>query len=351
MSQDLALTYERLNELWENTSIPILNTKGNKFVLFSDMHLGDGGRADDFYANEDTLKTALEFYKENGYKLILLGDIEEFWQFDQDQIKDCYNRSIYECMRGFKDENVFRIYGNHDMDWQLLTDPAKNNPIEIGNAEEAIKLRDLNDNVKILLVHGNQGSTESDKYSWSSRFWVRHFKKIEPFVKFFGLTKHSSATKSRIVREYEGILYSWAKHKKVILICGHSHRAIFASKSYIDRLDEEIAILQKGISQNRENKKYVKANLKEIKSLQKKKKNEKKKKRDISPIEPEGKPLPCYFNTGCGLYSDGVTCIEIADDIIQLGKWQKLPQEKPHFELFDNCSGKLSEYSKIVSQG
>ena len=37
-----------------------------------------------------------------------------------------------------------------------------------------------------------------------------------------------------------------------------------------------------------------------------------KRDRVIVPVEEEGEPLPCYFNTGCGTYTDGLTALEIA---------------------------------------
>jgi hypothetical protein len=40
----------------------------------------------------------------------------------------------------------------------------------------------------------------------------------------------------------------------------------------------------------------------------------------IKPVERAGEPLPCYFNTGCALYTDGITAIEISDREIRLVK-------------------------------
>jgi UDP-2,3-diacylglucosamine pyrophosphatase LpxH len=346
MSQDEQLTNLRLTELWNNPNIPVLDTKGNQYVIFSDIHLGNGGGADDFHANEKALLAALDFYKDRGYKLILLGDIEEFWQFDLDQISDRYNHSVYATIRSFGDGNMYRVFGNHDIDWCLLTDPAKDMPIRDGCAFEALKMIDLAGNTDILLVHGHQGNTESDKNSWSSRFWVRIFRKVEPLAKKLGITKHSSATKSRIPTNYERILYSWAKTNGVMLICGHSHRAIFSSKSYAERLKEKISELQKQILENRENSELIERNRKEIKKSHEEYLDEKRKKRLIDPAESNGKPKPCYFNTGCGLYSDGITGIEIADDTIKLAKWHRDVPKDSQYEIYEQ--GNLSAYIAAV---
>jgi len=43
--------------------------------------------------------------------------------------------------------------------------------------------------------------------------------------------------------------------------------------------------------------------------------------RAVLPMDAEGELLPCYFNTGCCLYSDGLTAIEVADGDISLVRW------------------------------
>ncbi|MGD8539607.1 MAG: metallophosphoesterase family protein [Candidatus Aminicenantes bacterium] len=346
MSQDEELTKTRLTELWNNPDIPILDTKGNKYVIFSDIHLGNGGGADDFHANEKALLAALDFYREREYKLILLGDIEEFWQFDLDQITNRYDHSVYATIRSFNHGNLYRVYGNHDIDWCQLDDPATDTPIREKCAIEALKMIDLAGNTNILLVHGHQGSTESDKDSWASRFWVRLYRKVEPLAKKLGFTRHPSATKSRVPTDYERILYSWAKENGVMLICGHSHRAIFSSRSYAERLKDKISELQKEILESRGNNELIDRNRKEIKKLHEEYLDEKKKKRLIDPAESNGKPKPCYFNTGCGLYSDGITGIEIADDTIKLAKWHRSAPPGSQYEIYEE--GNLSAYISDV---
>lgn len=348
MPQDKKSTYKRLSELWENQEVPILNTIGNKYILFSDMHLGDGGGADDFHKNAETFLRMLDHYKKNGYDLILLGDIEELWQFQLDEIKDRYNNSVYQKIRAFGDDHIHRVFGNHDIDWHQFDDPAKNAPINNRCVVEALKMKGSQDNIRILLVHGHQGSTESDKHSWSSRFWVRAFRMVEPWFKKIGITKHPPAIKSRIVKDYERILYSWAEKNRVMLICGHSHRAIFASISYAEQLKEEIDELKKEISDNQLGGELIKKNRAKIKNQKKELSKEKRENRLIEPTVFGGKPKPCYFNTGCGCFKDGITGIEIIDDMIKLVKWHRDVPRESQFEVYEE--GNLSEYiAEVVS--
>lgn len=335
MSQDKALTRKKLSALLQSPDVKELDIEGNKFVIISDMHLGDGGGADDLRENEETLMTTLDHYRGQDYQLILLGDIEEFWQFELEKIRTRYNDTVYKKIRAFGDHRVHRVFGNHDSDWCSYADPAKTHSERPGCAVEALKMKDFRGKTCILLVHGHQGSTESDKSSWLSRPLVRMYKGVEPVVKF---DPHTSATKSQVTKDYEQILYSWAKESKVILICGHSHRAIFASESYADRLQDEIGELQAEIYANRGDKDLVKRNIKRLDRLIRIQLNEKLKNRDIDPVVPEVKPLPCYFNTGCALFTDGITTIEIADEEIRLVKWHKDTGKKPRFQVYQHGS-------------
>lgn len=352
MSQSKEETWEQLSRIWKDQNIPVLDTADKKYVLMSDLHLGDGGDADDMRDNAETLTTALDHYKNEGYSLILLGDIEEFWQFDLEAIVKQYIDTIYMRMKDFGDDRIYRLFGNHDYEWKAFEDPITNYPEEREGASEALKLKDKKGIPKIILLHGHQGSLESDKKSWSSRFWVRMFAKVENMAKWLGLYGHPSATKSQIAKDYERIFYEWAKKNKLIIICGHSHRAIFASLSYVDRLERQKKKLQEKVLGIRDSAdddgKKVKINkiVKEIDDIHKKIMDERAKGRDIDPTETRRAPLPCYFNTGCGLYTDGITCIEIDNGEIRLVEWHKNPAREPRREPFEDCRGNLNEFIK-----
>jgi UDP-2,3-diacylglucosamine pyrophosphatase LpxH len=315
---------QKLTALWRSADVETLETAGRKLVVISDSHLGNGGRADDLRHNEWVLVDALRRYAAEGYTLILLGDIEEFWQFDLEDIVRRYNDSVYAAIRAFEDENVHRVFGNHDREWGSLSDPARRVSRQAGYAAEAIKLKDARGETRFLLVHGHQGSIDADKYAWMSRFFVRLFKLIEPAAIRLGVYRYRWATKSQITQDFERIMYRWAKANRVILVCGHSHRAIFASRSYAERLTERIAALRAESADAPATKGEARANANVIARLKRHCQIEKKRGRVIVPVEAEGvQPLPCYFNSGCACYTDGITALEICDPEIRLVKWYR----------------------------
>lgn len=337
MAQDRKETFSQLSRLWEDENISVLSTAESKYAILSDLHFGDGGPADDFHHNKETMKRMLTYYQEKGYSIILLGDIEELWQFDLDQVKKEYDDEIYSLFREFKNNCVIRVFGNHDREWESPPDPVMKNPEITKGAPEALKMKAGYSDPSILLVHGHQGNIESDKNSWSSKFFVRIYKVVEPWLKSINIGTHPPAIKSQITTDYEQIMYAWAKQNNVILICGHSHRAIFASTSYADRLREQIEEL-----------KLANKNDKKIDELNKKLEIEKKKNRDIDPTDPGKKPLPCYFNTGCGLFTTGITCVEIEKDEIRLVKWHNNKKKESMYEIYER--GSLHEFYEQINK-
>jgi UDP-2,3-diacylglucosamine pyrophosphatase LpxH len=331
MAHDRLVTHKKLSSLWRNKDIPVLTTKDRPFVMMSDLHLGDGGRADDARENERIILAALAYYRRKKYSLILLGDIEEFWQFTREEIVKRYRNTIYRAIKSFGDEQVYRIFGNHDREWAASPDPVRNDPHRFLPATEAIKLRDGAGRVRMLLVHGHQGDEAVYRHPWRTRFFVRLYRLVEPYLKF---DRHTSAAHSQITNEYERIMYSWAKQEQVILICGHSHHAIFASQSYAERLRTTIATLEAEMVAKPIDHALLGKKNRIIKQLNQELREEMRVRRDIDAVEAGRTPLPCYYNAGCALYTDGITLLELADGELRLVKWQRGGRRRPPYEIY-----------------
>jgi len=348
MSKNDDAIIKRLDELYKGVGQSVKKLPLNinsKYALFSDLHLGDGGEADNFVHNEETIISALNYYKNNRYSLILLGDVEELWQFDFVRVQERYDKDIYKLLRSFPDNEVHRVFGNHDMQWKRPPDPILNDENVSSRTPEAVMLGN-----NIFLVHGHQGDRLCDRSVWFSSFFARCLKSVVPAAKVFGY-ENRSATKSQIPKDREKLYYNWAKDNKVILICGHTHNAIFASRSYYWWLKKQIK--QKELEKKRcpkEDKAKSKELSEEIKAYNEDLRDEKKMGRNYNRMSPKGKPLPCYFNTGCGLYRKGITNIEIEGDKIRLIKWQSdnsLPIEKRREKLWEEES--LSELREQIN--
>ena len=55
--------------------------QSSKVLILSDLHMGNGGRRDDFRRNADLVRTMLgSYYLPEKYSLVLNGDVEDLWQ-------------------------------------------------------------------------------------------------------------------------------------------------------------------------------------------------------------------------------------------------------------------------------
>ncbi len=105
-------------------------TPGTRLIVMSDMHRGDGTGSDDFAHNSLIFKCALDYYLDNGFTYIELGDGEELWEnkgFDQIYIT---HTSVYDRLAKFHDRDpektrYIKVWGNHDirLDGRMINHP------------------------------------------------------------------------------------------------------------------------------------------------------------------------------------------------------------------------------------
>lgn len=312
-------------------------------VLFSDHHKGDCSAADDFKKNSRLYDKALSYYKNKGFKLIVLGDNEELWENRYDQILPHYKKLITkEIGMSLKSatKREIRIWGNHDKEVSLrrFRRFCRTHNLDIlDNVDyrEGICLGE-----HIFLIHGHQGRFFDDRAWRVSRWAVEIFWKS--IQKIFHIGVDGPAENFEIRDDLELQYYDWAKKQRVMLICGHTHRAIFASLTKYDRLQIEIQHLkdiQKTTAGKDKDKikKEIERKKIQIEKILKKRLGKPPK----SFASPPEWPIPCYFNDGCCGYTNGITCIEIEKNMIRLIKWQRqssqrLVLEEKNLQLFLN---------------
>ena len=262
-----------------------INLATDNFIIFSDQHKGNRDFADDFKDNEHNYITALQYYHQQCYNYINLGDAEELWKYTVLQIIP-QNQEALKAEANFQpDKKYYRTFGNHDLLWKNKLDVMlylKNifqMPLPV---HEGIVLRTVTVEKKeltIFLTHGHQGDKMSDNNAFST--WViAHV--WSPIQRFLQININTPANDYFLRDKHNKLMYEWSSHKRnLILITGHTHKPVFASGKYTVDKDHQINIPE------------ATATLK-----------------------------PGYFNTGCCCFSDGdITGIEIADGFIRLIKW------------------------------
>lgn len=301
------------------------NLDSSRLVIFSDHHKGDGSPADDFAKNAALYGSALSSYKDKGFRLIVLGDNEELWENRYDQILPRYQELIAKEVRLAVQSPAgrkIRIWGNHDKEVSGRRFRRRLERRGVPLFKEVEHREGLCLGEEIFLVHGHQGRFFED-IAWRLSRWAVKFiwKTVQ---KIFHIGIDGPAENFRIRDDLEMNYYAWAKEKGILLICGHTHRAIFGSRTHYDSLQADLTRLEKY---------QPKAPAVEQPALARKIAEKKSRLEGIlarrlgvppkSFESPPQKPVPCYFNDGCGVYTNGITCLEIDRGFIRLVKWQK----------------------------
>jgi UDP-2,3-diacylglucosamine pyrophosphatase LpxH len=302
--------YKNLDELY-STAHDVHVQKGEKYVVFSDLHLGDGSSKDDFRRNSDLFTTALQkYYLPQQFKLILNGDIEELQRFSLARIKHRW-KAIYDVFHLFdRQGRLYKLIGNHDLDF-VLPDPPQSD----FKLYEALNLHLPYGN--IFLFHGHQASYG---YHRINR-WVGYALKY--LANPLRIKNYSVAHNSRKQYKLEKRVYHYSSYRKRVSIIGHTHRPLFESLSKAERLKFRIEQLCRQVAREHDKEKFkqvkknIKAHKKELKKIYTKNNHTLQGDYLYNSIFH----IPCLFNSGCAIGKRGMTCLEITHEEIALIHW------------------------------
>lgn len=310
--------------------------RGERLVVFSDLHLGDGGRLDDFLPNAGLLSAALErHYLPRGYQLILNGDVEELQRFRLPDIRRQW-AGFYRLLERFaRRGRLERLVGNHDAALELLRtpDPAP-------RLLEALRL-ELGGN-HLLLFHGHQASYLQTRLIGLSSAAVRYL--ANPLrVRNWSLSR-SSRRRFRVEKR----VYAFARARRTLALIGHTHRPLFESLSKLDALRFRIERLcrelpgargrrRAGLEQELARRKT------ELESLLARRGRGRDGTLYTSPLL-----VPCLFNSGSCIGRRGLTGMEIAGGRIRLVHWFDRDRQGHRVPLETAQPLEGTPYSRVV---
>jgi UDP-2,3-diacylglucosamine pyrophosphatase LpxH len=307
--------------------------KTARFIIFSDQHKGGKDLADDFRLAEENYMAALQYYHQQDFTFISLGDSEELWENTPKTVIEKNRLSLLEEAKFLQHDRYYRVFGNHDLEWSytfqqnLFLKPIFGEKLKI---YEGILLKTSynGEEYLLLLTHGHQGDKRSDGNPFSTwvvaAIWT-------PLQRLLDISINTTSDSFDLVDQHNVIMYNWtAQQQKLALISGHTHKPVFASLDHIDRLTKQLenatlagdAELIQAVSESLEKRKLEYAGKRFTKTM----------------------AYPSYFNCGCCCFSDGdITGIEIADGFIRLIKWdvtnegyhRVVLEESPLTYLFD----------------
>lgn len=299
-----------LTDLYNNAPEMEIKEK-SPLIIFSDLHIGNGRKSDDFKKNSKLLMSALQnYYLPGNHTLVLNGDIEELQKFGINSIKKRW-QSLYDIFDTFHSEKrLVKITGNHD--YQFSTGLAEKHYDE----KTAVKFITPGQGNPIFVFHGHQASLYYQYLNALNTFLLRFI--VNPI----GIKNFSKKLKHEKKMRIENRAYGFSRYNNLISIIGHTHRPLFESLSRADSLRFSIENLLRS---------YRKAETVERAAISAQIKRQKKQfdkyAAEPSDYEPvpllysNGIPVPCLFNTGCTIGKRGITGIEITTEKISLVHW------------------------------
>lgn len=318
---DMGRVHKALTELYNNILdsgskkgmlLPFDVTK-DRLIIFSDQHKGAKDGSDDFRKAEPTYCDALQYYHQQQFHLISLGDCEELWENLMWPVM-LRNKPSIEAEKLFVEKDQFtKVYGNHDLFWH--NDPfaaffLKSMYGKSIKVYEGVVLQTSFEgkSTNLFLTHGHQGDGHSDGNPFSawfvSRLWA-------PLQLFLDINPNTPSYHQEMKTTHNRFMYEWSKQPDhPVLITGHTHQPVFASLTHLERLYKLLILAEKA------------NNTTEIQQLKKEISFRKNEYDYVSSNYLDLKPF--YFNTGCCCYADGdITGIELADGTIRLIKWTR----------------------------
>ncbi len=289
---------------------------GDRYVIFSDQHKGARNRADDFEQCEDTYITALDYYDREGWKLVLLGDCEDFLEESVPVVMRNY-ANIFKLLARFYPHRLVKIYGNHDIAWksQALVHKYLYPYMPGIQVLPCLLFKYQNgkdESGEIFLVHGHQGTLSSDALAFLDGIVLPWYRALQNRTGIGGTYPSQDVC---LRSQQDNRMYTWASQKqKLILIAGHTHRPVWSSVTHLENLVWRLHALRelKPKQQPPDYQQLEDRLTHKIEELR----------QESPPCLDVVKTRPAYFNTGCCCFKDGdITGIEIEDGLLRLIKW------------------------------
>jgi len=313
------MQYKYIDQILEQAPVWKLENQ-DKIIIFSDLHLGNRKKRDDFLPNSGMFMRVLEnYYYQNGYKLILNGDVEDLQRVSLRKIQNKW-QDFYSLIEKFhREDRLCKIVGNHDWElWhnKLLGFTYSDSDINSSLAQ-ALRLQWKGQNINVL--HGHQTSSYKGLRNILTGAILRYL--AHPL----GIRNLKRSYDNPRQLKAERKIYDFSLSRKTVTLMGHTHRPLFESLSLIDFMQYQIeGLIRQYLEEpdDSEKKASYEKRIKEL-SLQ----------LDMS-LKEAGRyghqgttynemVIPCVFNSGSVLNKNGITGLEISDDSIALVFWSK----------------------------
>ncbi|SHH68116.1 metallophosphoesterase [Clostridium intestinale] len=252
------LAFKRLNEAYNNARIEEFDDN-SKYIFFSDCHRGENTPYDEFSKNQNIFLFALEYYYNNGYTYVEVGDGDELWEHSNFKHIRLAHDEVYTQLKKFFDEDrLIILYGNHNIqlkypdfvekNYYKFYDDYNEEEIELFpgiTIYEGVVFRHRDTGQEILTVHGHQGDVLNDSFWYFNMLSVRYFWKFLHSIGF--INPASPVRNAEKIHKIERIYSHWIKRHKTMIICGHTHRPHFPKAKELPYFNDGSCVRASGI--------------------------------------------------------------------------------------------------------
>lgn len=282
---------------------------GERAVILSDFHMGNGSRSDDLIRNGPLLMDLLERqYLADGWHLVLNGDIEEMQRYSYQAIKAHWKR-LYDIFDRFAWEGrLHKTIGNHDEDLVF----ERRYPYALHDV-----LRIETKVLPVIVYHGHQASRVYTKYNKVIRAVLRYL------LKPVGIRNISSARSPAKRFHVERRAYEFSRRNGVVSVIGHTHRPLFESLGRFDYIKFEIERLCRDfpLAASGEERGIITAEVHALQTELGKLKRSERRRSMKESLYGDELPVPCLFNSGSAIGKKGINAIELDGEAISLVYW------------------------------
>lgn len=258
MISENKLSDKRLTKAYNNAKIEYFDNN-SRYIFFSDCHRGNCTPSDEFAKNQNIFLFALEYYFNNGYTYVELGDGDELWQNSNFKEIRLAHDEVYTLFQKFYDYNrLIMLYGNHNIylkyrnfveeNYYEYYDDYNQETIKLFpniNIHEAVIFKHKYTGQEILAVHGHQGDLMNDKFWRFTLLSVRYFWR---YLHSIGFTNPSSPVKNaEKIHKIERFYSNWIEKNKIMIICGHTHRPHFPKINELPYFNDGSCVRANGI--------------------------------------------------------------------------------------------------------
>jgi UDP-2,3-diacylglucosamine pyrophosphatase LpxH len=211
--------HRRLSHVLENAKT-INFDDSSRFVLLSDLHRGNGGKADAFRPNAEMFLTTLQNYMRRGFTYVEVGDGDELWKgWPFEEIRHAHRR-VFDLLHELDHEGrLHLILGNHDVKRRARRYGRKDGML----VDEGLILRHRRSGQKLFVVHGHQADILCDPFYFFARRAARFGYRLRDFLRNWRPTAPLEREKGKLEKR----IIHWIDAHSQIVICGHTHRMSF----------------------------------------------------------------------------------------------------------------------------